>query len=191
MGAADFASKDVGTGVTVTATGLSLSGADAGDYVLSSTTATSSADITPATVTPCITASDKVYDSTTTATLSSQGVSGVYSGDDVSLVVGAATSPARTWAPASPSPPPGLSLTGADADDYVLSSDSATSSADITPATVTPIVANDKVYDSTTTATLSSQGVDGVLGDDDVSLVVTAADFASKDAGTGPSPPPA
>ncbi|GEM_PF-1343819 len=46
-GTATFADPDVGTW-TVTATGLSLSGTDAGNYQLSSTTATTTASITPA-----------------------------------------------------------------------------------------------------------------------------------------------
>src|SRR5207249_830669 len=50
-GTASFASKTVGTGKTVTATGLSLSGADAGNYQLASTTASTTADITAKTLT--------------------------------------------------------------------------------------------------------------------------------------------
>src|SRR6185503_18323994 len=45
-GTASFASKTAGTGKTVTATGLSLSGVDAANYQLSSTTATTTAAIT-------------------------------------------------------------------------------------------------------------------------------------------------
>src|SRR5439155_22065979 len=63
-GTASFASKTVGTGKTVTATGLSLSGADAGNYQLASTTATALADITvrPLTVSP--TGVTRSYDGT-------------------------------------------------------------------------------------------------------------------------------
>jgi hypothetical protein len=48
-GSASFADKNVGTGKNVTATGLSLSGADAGNYTVN-TTAGTTADITPATL---------------------------------------------------------------------------------------------------------------------------------------------
>lgn len=41
-----FASPDVGTDITVTASGITISGADASNYQLSSTTATTTADIT-------------------------------------------------------------------------------------------------------------------------------------------------
>ena len=57
--------------------------------------------------------------------------------------------------------------------------------ADITAKSLTPlIVADDKVYDGATTATLSSQTVTGVIGGETVTLLVTAADFDTKDVGT-------
>ena len=63
-----FDTKDVGTGKTVTVTGLTLTGADAGKYILVQPTTT--ADITAATLTVTgITAGDKVYDGTTDATI--------------------------------------------------------------------------------------------------------------------------
>src|SRR5262249_42072815 len=46
-GTASFASKSVGTARTVTAAGLTLSGAAASNYQLASTSATALADITP------------------------------------------------------------------------------------------------------------------------------------------------
>jgi len=42
-----FADKNIGVGKTVTATGLTLSGAEAGNYTLSNTTETATASITP------------------------------------------------------------------------------------------------------------------------------------------------
>ncbi len=50
-GSATFASKNVGGGQLVTATGLTLGGAQAANYQLASTTATTTADITPAPLT--------------------------------------------------------------------------------------------------------------------------------------------
>src|SRR6266852_918644 len=65
---ANFASSTVGTAKTVTVSGLSLSGADAANYTLSQPSA--SADITAKALTVLgITASNKVYDGSTTATL--------------------------------------------------------------------------------------------------------------------------
>ena len=183
--AADFDTKDVGVDKTVTATGLSLSGADAGNYVLGATTATDLADITAATLTPAIVANDKVYDGTTTATLNSQTVSGVIGGETVTLLVTAANFDTKDVGTDKTVTATGLSLGGADAGNYVLGAATATDLADITAATLTPaIVANDKVYDGTTTATLSSQTVSGVIGGETVTLLVTAADFDTKDVGT-------
>ena len=90
MGEANFDTKNTGTGKTVTATTLSLSGANAGNYVLASgASATSTANITAVQLTPHITANNKPYDGSTTATLSAQWVTGMITGETVTIVVGA------------------------------------------------------------------------------------------------------
>ena len=63
-----FDSAAVGTGKTVTVTGLTLSGAAAGNYALASTTATTTAAITAKTLTPSLVAASKPYDGLTGAT---------------------------------------------------------------------------------------------------------------------------
>jgi len=69
-GSAVFASAAAGTGTTVTATGLQLTGAKAANYTLASTTATTTANIiTKALTISGVTAADKVYDGTLIATL--------------------------------------------------------------------------------------------------------------------------
>src|SRR5207237_2624028 len=88
-----FASKDAGTGITVTVAGLTLGGAQAGNYVLGSPV-TTTANITPATLTVSgVTASNKVYDGTTKATLSTTAAAlvGVVAGDTVTLTSTGAT----------------------------------------------------------------------------------------------------
>ena len=77
--AATFASKNVGTW-DVTATGITLDGADAGKYVLSSTTATTSAKITPAPVTATAGSYSGVYDGAAHDTPACN-VTGTYTGD--------------------------------------------------------------------------------------------------------------
>src|SRR5204863_341019 len=84
---ANFNNKNVGTAKTVTVSGISISGTDAGNYTLASTTATASADITVRTLTVSASASNKVYDGNTTAsvTLSDDRVSGdVFTDSDTS-----------------------------------------------------------------------------------------------------------
>ena len=87
-GTATFDDKNVGNGKTVTVTGLSLSGADAGNYTVN-TTATTTADITPRALMVSAAGQNKVYDGTTTATvtLSDDRVAG----DDLTLSYGTAT----------------------------------------------------------------------------------------------------
>jgi len=75
---------------------------------------------------------------------------------------------------------------GSDIGNYVLASTTGSAAADITPKLLTPsIVANDKCYDGTTTATLSSQTVDGVISPDVVTLLVAESNFADALTGDG------
>jgi phosphotransferase system IIA component len=80
-----FASANVGTGITINTTGLTISGTDIGNYTL--TQPTLSGDITAKELTITgITGSDKVYDDTTAATATGTfTLNGVESGDDVIL----------------------------------------------------------------------------------------------------------
>src|SRR6266849_2920037 len=89
-GTATFDTKNVGTGKTVTLSGASLSGTDAGNYVLDAVS-TTTADISALHVTGSFTAANKVYDGTTTATVLSRSPGSVISGDAVSLTGGTAT----------------------------------------------------------------------------------------------------
>lgn len=84
---ARFDSKDVGTGKTVTVTGISLSGADAGKYALTGQTATATADVTPAALT--ITADDQAKPFGTVFSFAGTEfeAAGLVAGDGVSLVV--------------------------------------------------------------------------------------------------------
>ncbi len=87
-GTAAFADKNVGTGKTVNITDLGLSGGAAVNYVLSATTASTTADITARALTVTgVTATNKAYDATTAAELrlGSASLVGVRLSDDVSL----------------------------------------------------------------------------------------------------------
>jgi len=190
---ASFADKNVGTGKAVTVAGLVLSGADGGNYVLSQPGGLT-ATITPAAVSVAgVTAADKVYDAGTSAGLSTSGawISGVFVGDTVGLDMGSASGSFadKTVGAGKTVTVTGLVLTGADGGNYVLTQPAGLN-ASITPATVTlsGVTANDKVYDATTAATLSTGGavLSGVLGSDVVSLYDQSyfADFADKNVGT-------
>ncbi|WP_322963859.1 YDG domain-containing protein [Sphingomonas fuzhouensis] len=189
-----FANKNVGTGKAVTASGYAISGTDAGNYALVQPTGLT-ADITARTLnlSGSFTAQNKVYDATTTASIdtSGLGLSNAVAGDDVHLsLTGATGSFANknvgngkvvTLSTAG-------SLTGADAGNYTFTASAPTTTANITPASlmVTGVAVVDKVYDATTTATLTGGAV-SPLGNDVVTLVTTGVtgNFADKNAGSG------
>ena len=60
-----FDTASVGHGQDGHGDGLTLAGAAAGNYTLATTTATTTANITAVTLTPAVTAANKVYDGTT------------------------------------------------------------------------------------------------------------------------------
>ena len=87
-GTSNFDTKDAGTNKTVTATGLSLSGTDAGNYVLASTSANDLADITQAALN--ITANDdsKVFDGTAYSGGNAVSYAGFVGGENQSILTG-------------------------------------------------------------------------------------------------------
>src|SRR5262249_47784585 len=152
-GTASFASKSVGTARTVTATGLTLSGAAAGNYQLASTSATALADITPRPLLVSATGANRVYDGTTaaTVTLSDNRVAG----DTLSTSYTSATFANKNIGTAKPVAVSGISVTGTDAANYSANT-SASAMADITARSLTVSAAGaDKVYDGTTSATVT------------------------------------
>jgi hypothetical protein len=188
-----FASKDVGTGITVTVSGLSLGGPQAGNYVLGSPV-TTTANITPATLTVTgVTAKDKVYNGTTTATVDASGatLAGVLTGDTVTLdTTGAAgTFASKDVGTGITVQVSGLTIGGPQVNDYTLTQPTTTANITAATLTVTGVTAKDKVYNGTTAATVDATGATlaGVVTGDTVSLDATGAagTFASKDVANG------
>ena len=195
---AAFASPTVGTGITVTVSGLTLTGSAAANYTLTQPTLT--ADITGATVTITsgLAANSKVYDGTTTATISSNSVvlAGVQGSDIANVHLSTNGYFANFASPAVGTSiavtVSGLTLTGSAAANYALVQP--TLAADITGATVTitsGLAANSKVCDGTTTATISSNTVvlAGVQSADSANVRLSTngytATFASPAVGSG------
>ncbi|WP_176723350.1 YDG domain-containing protein [Roseivirga misakiensis] len=184
-----FGSDDVGSGVTVTATGTyTLTGTDAGNYTLSQPTL--SADITPKELTINVTANNKTYDKTTTGTVGSASLSGVEIGDVVTI-----DGSPSAFAFASDDVGTGIAftatgnytITGTDAGNYTVSQPSGLS-ADITAKGLTvDVTANNKTYDKTAAATVGSASLSGVESGDVVTIDVSPSAFAfvSDDVGTG------
>jgi hypothetical protein len=142
-----------------------------------------------------LTANNKTYDRTTTATLSSNNVAltNIFNGDTINLntngyVAHFASAGTGNSVGVTVS---GLTLSGARATNYTLTQP-ANLTANLTAAPVSissGITANNKVYDRTTTATLSSNSVVllGVVNGDTVSLNTNGyvANFASAGVGSG------
>ena len=190
---ASFSDPSVGLDKIVSLTGSSLSGSDASNYTLSLVGApTTTARISEfGLIITGVTADNKVYDGTIAAVVNTANatLSGVLGNEVVNLVstgvtgtftdknVGSGKAVITT----------GFVITGADADKYSLLQPTVT--ADITPIglTITGVVAENKVYDGTTTASLNTGSaiLEGVLAGDDVNLVTSGAlgSFADKNIG--------
>jgi uncharacterized protein YjbI with pentapeptide repeats len=137
-------------------------------------------------ITGSFTANNKVYDGTTDASVASRSLAGqLIAGDDVTLIGGTATFADANVGIGKIVTLTGASLTGADAGNYNLQSVN-TTNASITALGITgSFTANNKVYDGTTSATVLSTSLSGVLAGDvgSVSLTGGTATFADKNVG--------
>ena len=132
---ASFAHKHVGDDKPVTVSGISIAGADAGNYELAGTTASTSADITPRPLEVSTTGVDKVYDGTTAATvvLATDEVGG----DDLTAAYTTASFTDANAGAGKTVNVGGISISGEDAGNYDLASTTATATADIAPRPIT------------------------------------------------------
>jgi polygalacturonase len=191
---ATFASSNVANNISITVAGLSLGGAQAGNYTLTQP-AGLMANITPLGLTVSgLTISNKVYDGTTVATLNTNGytLNTVIGGDVVTLVTNGYTA---TFASSNVANGIGvtvtnLSLGGAQAGNYTLTQPAGLTG-NIMPLglTVSGLTVNNKVYDGTTAAALNTNGyvLNTVIGSDVVTLVTNGytATFASSNVANG------
>ncbi len=171
-GTGTFADKTVGNAKPVTVVGITLGGADGGNYSLAQPTPTANITAVNLTITG-VTANNKTYDGTTTATLDTSGASlvGVIGGDTVTFSGGTGVFANKDVGVGKAVTISGITLGGADGGNYTLTQPAAT--ANITAANLTVNVdANDKVYDKTTVATLDIANAElvGVVGGDSVAL---------------------
>ena len=192
---ATFSDPLVGTGKTVSLTGSSLAGSDAANYTLSllgAPTTTAAIAEFGLTVTG-VTAASKPYDGTTTVVLNTSGATlvGALGSDVVNLISSGVTGSFvdKNVGNGKAVMTTGFVLTGADAYKYSLLQPTVT--ADITPIglTITGAIAENKIYDGTTVATINMSGATllGVLAGDIVNLDTTGTtgSFADKNIGTG------
>ncbi|HUH55832.1 MAG TPA: YDG domain-containing protein, partial [Rhodanobacter sp.] len=130
-----FNDKHAGTGKTVSIDGITLVGADAGNYRFN-TTATTTADITAKAITINATGVDKIYDGSTDATISALGSTGLVSGDVVTFGNVSAAFDNKNAGTGKGITINGITATGTDAGNYSFGTTAGTT-ADITPATLT------------------------------------------------------
>ena len=114
-------------------------------------------------VTPSVTAATKPYDGTTAATIAGGSLSGVQGSDDVNLSTSGATATFDSAAPGTGKTvtAQGLALGGTDADKYMLSSSTATTTADVIGATTVTAQAPNPDLKPGGTTTVTATATDG------------------------------
>ena len=191
---AGTASLDIGTGAgngSVTFTNLTVKAAGSGKQLTASATglnsiSSSNFTITQATVVASVTASNKVYDGTISATIATRTLGGVIGSDDVALAGGTAAFATRRVGNGITVTATGLGLSGTASGNYVLASTTATTTAAITPAALTVVAAgNNKVYDGATAATVTLS--DNRVSGDSLAASYAAAAFSDKNVGNDKS----
>ncbi|MDR2325168.1 MAG: YDG domain-containing protein [Acidovorax sp.] len=171
----NFDSKNAGMGKTVTVGGITLAGADAGNYRFN-TTATTQADITLRALNVAATAASKVYDGNTLAQLS-------FSDDriagDVLTLAGNGNFDDKNAGTGKTVTVGGITLAGADAGNYSFNT-TATTQADITPRALDFTAS--KQADGSSRFDASQISLGNVIQGDQV-LLSGSADVASPDVG--------
>jgi filamentous hemagglutinin family protein len=168
---ATFATKTKGAGKTVTVTGITKSGDHADNYTLSNTSAQSTAEISARGLKLSVLAANKDYDATTAATVTISS-SGVVTGDNVTFSKTSATFDTAAVGERKLVTVSGISLGGADADNYLLGTTTGMAGASIGMANLV-IKANDAsrfmgLPDPTFTAAIT-----GFFGSDNASNSLT------------------
>jgi hypothetical protein len=177
-----FGDKNVGTGKSVTVSGITASGADASNYSYNSVAATG-ANITPAPLTVMgTTPTSRTYDGTVTDILTGAVLSGVVRGDAVTLGSDTTGTFADKNVGADKTVTTAMTISGADAANYTLAQPTGLA-ADITAKTITiAATGTNKVYDGNTgdRVTLASAGI---VSSDSVSFVSGGANFSNGNVG--------
>jgi hypothetical protein len=162
-----------------------LSGADAGNYTFAG--ATGDYAVTPLALSVAATGVNKVYDGTTSAS-PMLAAGGLILGDQITVAANAANFASKNVGIGQVVAVSGITISGADAADYALTSVSATTTANISAASlsVNGLTPSNKVYDGTAAATMVGGSLVGIqTGDAGLVTLTDIGSFASKNAGTG------
>jgi hypothetical protein len=179
-----MADKHAGSNKAVVLTGLTLEGADAGNYQITGTAGVT-VNIAPRPVTLLgVSAQDRVYDGSTVVAINtgSGSILGTLAGDDLRLLAsGVSGSMAdKNAGTAKPVAVAGLALGGADAANYTVA-DSALSVNIARRSLVPGLSAVGKVYNGDTGASITL--LDNRVAGDALTLAAASAGFADKNAG--------
>ncbi len=182
-----FATSSIGTGIAITVTGYSLSGAAAGNYSVTQPTGLT-ANITAVALTISgLTGNNKIYDRNTIATLSgTPSLEGVLAADVANVILGGSPSSSfatATVGTAKPITTTGYSISGSAAGNYTLTQPSATANITAKTLTVSGATATSKTYDATTTATITGGSLVGIISPDMVTFS-GGGTFADANVGT-------
>jgi hypothetical protein len=172
-----FADKNVASGKPVTVSGLTLDGADAGNYALTQPLAT--ADISRRSLVISATGVNKSYDGTADAiaTLADDRVAG----DVLAVSYAAASFSDRNVGTAKPVNVSGISIAGTDAGNYSANT-AASTTANISAQAITVRAASDsRIYNGTTSSAPLPTITDGILRNPDT--IGCAQHFADKNVG--------
>ncbi|MGK5075287.1 YDG domain-containing protein [Janthinobacterium sp. ZB1P44] len=187
-GTGSFADKNAGVNKAVSVSGYTLSGADAGNYVINQPSGLTATINKASLAVSGIAAVDKTYDATTGATLSGTAAVAALGGDSVSVTGAGVGSFADKNAGANKAVSvSGYTLSGADAGNYVINQPSGLTATIARAAlTVSGITAADKAFDGSTAATVSTANATlaGKFGSDDITLASTGQ-FSDAAAGVG------
>ena len=176
-----FLDKNAGVDKTVTVSGTTLTGADAGNYTLM-IPASTIASIFAKAISATVLADDKTYDGTT-GTTGSVTLVGVVTGDELGTNGTTFTFSDKNAGADKLVAVAGTTLTGADAGNYTLTVPTSTLADILAKALTAEVTVNDKTYDGTTAGTGSVTLV-GVVQGDNVAATGTNFTFGDKNAGT-------
>lgn len=180
-----FANKNAGTGKTVTASGLALTGAAAGNYTVNASASAAIGAINPATLTATLAGTiEKTYDGTTAAALQNANYSfaGIIGADSVTAT-GSGTFADKNAGAGKIVTATSTTLGGTDGGNYVLAAQPAAAAIGKINAkelTVTAVT-DTKTYDGTVVSSAAPTVVGLVAGD----TATASQTFASKNAGSG------
>ena len=185
-GIGSYASKNAGT-TAYTYANVALSGTDVGNYYLAGGNSFTGNDgaITAKPLTASYSASNKVYDQSTNASVAGSS-NDIVAGDVVTLTQTSASFANKNVGAGKSVTVSGVALTGTDKDNYSLQNTTATTTASITPKaiTVSGITAASKVYDGGTSAAVDASNASGWISGDQVTVNATGA-FDTRHIGTG------